>query len=91
MTAILKMIITKFWPVIIPFLLYLMWLSYVRMKNKEGKKIPFGAGPIKQVMYSMIALTFICLFYLLITTSSKDRKFVPTKIEGGVIVPSHVE
>lgn len=91
MTAILKFIIAKFWPVIIPLLLYVMWLTYVRIKNKEGEKVNINKKHVKAVIYSMLITTIACLIYFFASTSPDKRTFVPTRIENGVIVPSQVK
>lgn len=91
MIAIIKFIIAKFWPVLIPLLLYFIWLAYARIKNKSGEKIKFLDGPVKTLFISMVITAFLCVIYIFVTTTSHDKKYVPIKIENGKLIPSHIE
>ena len=91
MTAILKFIITKLWPILIPLVLYLIWLIYARITHKEGKKPTIGDGHFKQVIFSMLAIAVMIFVYLFVIIEQKDESYVPSTFEDGHLVPSRVE
>lgn len=90
----LKLLITRFWPVLVPILLYVAWLWYVRRKAaKAGETQPtFFDGPW---LWAVMASLLLCIggFIMLGLTQEglSEGHYVPAKLVGGKIMPGHAE
>lgn len=86
----LKLLITRFWPVLLPLALYLAWLAYARRKaGKKGEDKPgFFEGPwLWPTMASLVL--FICAFlWLGLTQEPVDGLYVPAHMQDGKLVPA---
>ncbi len=87
MIGIIKIILAKFWPVLIPFFIYLAGLFFVKIMKKKGKKLPFD-GNLKWLLYLMFVVCFASFYFLMKNMDTVTESYVPTKIEAGKIVPS---
>jgi hypothetical protein len=92
----LKLIVTRFWPVLLPLCIYLAWLWLARRKaRKHGHGEPgFFDGPwLLAVVASLLLL--ILAFVMLGVSSSADAvtegRYVPARVVNGEIVPAHIE
>jgi quinol-cytochrome oxidoreductase complex cytochrome b subunit len=90
MTAILKLILTKLWPILIPLLLYVMWLFYCKYIRKD-KKVDIFAPPFGWVIASMAVIAVLMMAWISIEQQKSEESYVPTRVEGGKIVPSQTE
>lgn len=90
----LRLLVTRFWPVLVPILLYVAWLWYARRKAaKAGAVSPgFFDGPW---LWAVTASLLLCIggFIMLGLTleGQGEGKYVPAKLVGDTIVPGHVE
>jgi len=76
MSAIFQLLF-KFWPILIPFILYFIWLRLARVKAKDGKKPKFGEGPFKWAVYSALGLMVLMLVYLFFFVGGyKDDEYI---------------
>lgn len=83
----------RFWPVLIPLLVYLVWMRKVQDRARvAGQPIPrFRDGPwFKAVVASLITGIAIFLFFGL-TQKSVKGDYIPPRLEGGKIVEGHVQ
>lgn len=90
----LRLLVTRFWPALVPVLLYVAWLWYARRKAaKAGEAQPgFFDGPW---LWAVMASLLLCIggFIVLGLTQGglEEGDYVPAKLVDGKIVPSHVE
>ncbi|MDB2414467.1 hypothetical protein N9W34_01700 [Rickettsiales bacterium] len=92
MLAIFKIIITKFWPALIPALLYLIWLFYARKKAADKEKKPkLGEGPIILTVSSILIISLLCILYIFIDVYGESETYIPSHFEGNELVPSKVK
>lgn len=92
----LRLLVTRFWPVLLPIFLYLLWLVLARRKaRKNGADVPsFFDGPwLMAVVASLLIL--IVAFVMLGAAASSDHvtegTYVPAKLVDGKIIPAHIE
>lgn len=88
--------IFRFWPVVIPLLIYWMWLVVVRRRAaKAGQQPPgFRDGPWYWAVLASLLTAVGCFLYLGFTVSRTDSlkgQYVPPHVENNRLVPGHVE
>ncbi len=92
-----RILISYILPLILPFLLYSIWLGVHRRRRRAaGAALPEGWGlrdaPWTWLFISGIALLGASLVGLaLLGSSPPSAKYVPPSIVDGEIVPSHTE
>ena len=83
----------RFWPVLIPFVVYIIWLRRVGSKATiDGKPVlRFRDGPWYWVVLSSLLIGIGCL--LLLGSSEENQKgdYVPPHMKDGKMVPGSVE
>lgn len=82
----------RFWPVLIPLLVYIIWLQVVGRKAvKEGRAKPlFREGPWYWVVIATLAMAMLCFVVLGISIDGSKGVYVPPHMENGVMVPGTV-
>jgi hypothetical protein len=90
MAAILKFILTRLWPVLIPILLYLLWLAYWRKIRKNKDISPFGPA-FTWMLATTGVIVATMLIWSVVTVTNLDESYVPTVIKDGALIPSQVE
>jgi hypothetical protein len=84
----LKLIISKFWPVLIPIIIFLIWQFFILPKIKTNKdKKALMAKYLLTVSILIILISSLLLFFLK-ESANKTRYYQPAKIEGGKIKPA---
>ena len=87
-----KLLITKFWPVLIPVILYLIWYLIKKSKKENDKNLVlFVDGPVKLVFYSTTVILVFCFVYMFINLERKEETYIPSRVENGKIIPSSVK
>jgi hypothetical protein len=83
----------RFWPVLIPLLVYLVWFKVVERKAvKAGKPAPlFREGPWYWVVIATFGMAFLCFVWLGASIDNAKGKYVPPHMDAGVLVPGKVE
>lgn len=92
----LKLLVVRFWPVLLPILIYLLWLVLARRKaHKKGDPLPtFFDGPWIWTVVATLALAiggFVFLGALSTKDNSTEGRYVPAKVIDGKIIPGHKE
>ena len=87
MSLIIKLLLSRLWPVFLPIIFYFLWFLICKYVLKRDVKI--GDGYFRPTIFLSAALLFICLVIMFFNT--KNEHYVPTKIIDGKLVPSHVE
>lgn len=88
----LKLLILRFWPVLLPVLFYLAWLAFARRKaGKSGEKKPgFFDGPWLWPVVATLLLTMGAFLWLGFSAQEVDGIYVPAQQVDGKIIPGHV-
>lgn len=86
----LKVLITKFWPVLIPIAAYLIWLAVMRRRAEAGKELPkFGDGPFKHLIVSIIIVSIACFIWLFYSIDNYGGEYVKGHMEKGEYIRGH--
>jgi len=89
----LRMLLVRFWPVILPIAAYALWLFLARRKARKAgvEKIPkLGDGPWFSAVISA-AFIMIALFLYLGFSAQKGTEYVPSHVENGSIIPGYLK
>jgi hypothetical protein len=83
----------RFWPVLIPLLVYVLWFEIVGRKAvKAGQAKPlFREGPWYWLVISMLGTALACFVLLGASIENHQGKYTPPHMENGVMVPGIVE
>ncbi len=90
----IKLLLLRLWPALIPLLLYLMWLYYRKRQAAKGIETP--PELLRGVRFWMLVASFVLLvisFLILDFTrpAHREGKYVPPKYEDGKLTPAHSE
>ncbi|MBI1237049.1 MAG: hypothetical protein GC188_10245 [Alphaproteobacteria bacterium] len=82
----------RFWPVLIPLLVYLIWHAYTRRKAlKSGQTPPrFRDGPWFWIVLLSLGTGFACFVSVAMMTEPQKGDYQPPHMENGVLVPGRV-
>ena len=83
----------RFWPVLIPFLVYVLWFRLVARKaRKEGRDLPhFRDGPLYWLVFASLGMALVCFLWLGASIENHTGDYVPPHMDNGVMVPGTVE
>lgn len=83
----------RFYPVLLPLLLYLSWLYIVRKRAvRKGETPPrFRDGPVFWLLMSSLVIAVLCFVFLGFSTQGTKGVYQPPHMEGGKLVPSQVK
>ncbi len=89
----LSLFFFRFWPVLIPVVVYWIWFkTHVNKAKKEGKPAPrFRDGPWYWLVLSSLLVGIACFVGLGMSSLGAKGKYTPPRMENGVLVPGHVE
>jgi polyferredoxin len=89
----LSLFLFRFWPVLIPVVVYWLWFkTHVNKAKKNDLPIPrFRDGPWYWLVLSSLLLGVLCFVGLGAATPSLKGKYIPPHMENGVLIPGHVE
>lgn len=85
-------ILIRFWPVLIPVLLCLLWILHKRRKAvRAGEVMPrFSEGPWYWVAIASIVIAVVCFMVLGLSNTPVTGTYEPAHVEGGKIIPGSV-
>ena len=87
----LREFLTLFLPLVLPTVLYLVWLRAVRWSEGAGA-VWWRGMPWVWLIASGVALTALLLFVVTVHFgTSVPGRYVPPHVEGGQIVPGYIE
>lgn len=83
----------RFWPALIPFLLYVLWFIVVRHKAvMAGKEPPrFRDGPMYWMVIATLLVAGLCFVALGMSQSGVKGKYIPAHMENGKLIPAQVK
>ena len=82
----------RFWPVLIPLMVYFLWLYYVgRKATIEGRPIlRFRDGPWYWLVLSTLLVGIGCMVLLGTSVEGHKGMYVPPHMQDGKLVPGQV-
>jgi uncharacterized membrane protein len=88
----MSLFLFRFWPVLLPFLIYILWFYTVGCKvTIDGKPVMrFRDGPWYWIVLSSLVIGIACMIYFGATTEGQKGDYVPPHMENGVLVPGHI-
>ena len=87
----LSLIITKFWPVLIPLVLYIIWLLYKKKKTK-GAGTPIVEDKVfNYVIVAMIIILLTGFAFIVLNIKKEDKTYVPMRYEDNKLIPGEVK
>lgn len=89
----LRLLIVHFWPILLPLLLYLLWLVLARRKaTKAGEALPvFFDGPWLWTVMATLGLAIGGFIVLgLSAKGDAEGRYVPARVVDGKIIPAHI-
>ncbi len=89
----IKLLLLRFWPVLIPVLVYWLWLRTVAAKaRKEGKPAPlFRDGPWYWLVLASLGMAVLCFLFWGGSGEAVKGDYIPPHVENGKVIPGHVE
>ena len=89
----LRLLLFRFWPVLIPLLVYWLWRkAVVRKATKAGVAVPpFHDAHWYWLVLSSLAIGVLCFVFWGATTESVKGTYIPPHMENGAMVSGHVE
>lgn len=90
----LRLILFRFWPVLIPLIAYWLWWRMVgRKATIDGKPVMrFRDGPWYWAVLSSLLIAVACFIFLgQEATRGTTGNYIPPHMENGAIVPGQVE
>ncbi len=85
----------RFYQVLLPLILYLLWLYFVRRRaRKNGETLPsFRDGSIFWLLMSSLLIAVLCFLVLAFSVDRDVNKgsYQPPQMEGGKLIPSQVK
>ena len=82
----------RFWPVVIPTLLYCFWLFFARARaRKSGAPLPhFRDGPVYWLVIATLAVAMLCFIVMGVTREDHKGAYQPPHMENGTVTPAQV-
>ena len=89
----IRFILFRFWPALLPLIVYLIWHAYkVKAAKKVGVQPPrFRDGPIYWMIIACFALAAGCFLVLALEIEPQKGHYVPPMMRDGKLIPGHVE
>ena len=89
----LRLLLFRFWPVLIPLIVYWLWYrTHVAKAIKDGKPAPrFRDGPWYWLVLSTLLAAVGCFIWWGASTEQVQGRYIPAHMENGTLIPGHVE
>jgi hypothetical protein len=88
----LKILLFRFWPVLIPLVVYWLWhRTHVAKAIRDNKPVPhFRDGPWYWMVLATLLVSVGCFVWWSASTEQAKGHYVPAHMEKGTLVPGHV-
>lgn len=89
----LRLILLRFWPVLLPLLFYAFWMLHCQRKaEKTGQPVPaFKDGPWVLAVTATMILAIIGFVLLRTSSEALDGTYIPAHMENGKLVPAEIQ
>ncbi|TAE81137.1 MAG: hypothetical protein EAZ74_06275 [Alphaproteobacteria bacterium] len=91
----MRIFLLRLWPVLLPFLLYLVWIIIITRRARDGR--PISEHLCASVRFWTILSSFMMVVVSLLLWRMADDapqtsgRYVPAHMQDGQLVPAHVE
>lgn len=88
----LRLFLSRFWPVTLPLIIYVLWMIYRQRKAKKlGHPVPaLKDGPWVWAVAASILLAIGGFLALGLTAEQTDGTYIPAHMENGELIPARV-
>ena len=89
----LRLLIFRFWPVLIPLAIYVVWFYAVGRKTTiDGMPVKhFRDGPWYRITLASLLIAVLCFILWGSFEENRTGHYIPPHTENGTIIPGHVE
>lgn len=89
----MSLFLLRFWPVLLPLLVYLWWLQVVRRKAIKAGLPPlaFRDGPWFWVVVASLVVGVTLLMVMGLSNKRLTGNYIPPYVNNGKIIEGHVE
>ncbi len=90
----IKLLIYRFWPVLLPIILYLVWHELRKKKAKKQGQPPaeIHEGPWLAALLASLVIAIGCVLWFALTTESHNNvSYHPAYIEDGKIIRGYTK
>ncbi len=87
----LKLILLRAWPALIPIIIYLGWLYYMKKRAGDGEKPPvevFRSPLYWTLILSALMVMASFVFYGISMEPRRDGQYVPPSFDGETLSPA---
>jgi len=83
----------RLWPVLIPLLVYVIWMIAVRRKARlKGEPLPhFREGPWFWAVVTSLAIGIVLFLSFGLSHEENKGTYIPPRTVDGKIIPGHIE
>lgn len=84
--------ILRFWPVLIPLVVYVLWIMRVRRRAAaNGEPVPrFRDGPWYWAVLASLGVALLCFLWIGASQEAGRGSYVPPHMENGVLMPGKI-
>ncbi len=89
----IKLIILRFWPALIPLAIYVGWLVYLK-KRAKSKEVPpemYRTPLYWSLILSAFLIVASFVFFGMSMEPNRGEHYVPPRYENNTLVPGHTE
>jgi uncharacterized membrane protein len=89
----MALFLLRFWPVLVPLLVYLAWMQIVRRKaQKAGQPLPhFRDGPWFWMIVASLCIAVFMFVFLGLSHEAVRGEYEPPHMENGKIISGKVK
>ena len=89
----IKLLLTRFWIVLIPLILYFAWMAYARRRARKAGDVEPGLleGPWVTTALITLGLVIASFLWLGLSYDELEGTYIPTHLSNGEVVPARVE
>lgn len=88
----MSLFLFRFWPVLVPLFIYLLWLWQKRRRaGKAGEKKPgFRDGPWYIAVLASLATGLVMFLFLGLSSPPQKGEYIPPHLEDGKLVDGKI-
>lgn len=88
----LRILLTYFWPVLIPLVLYTLWFIWARRQEEEGKDpLEWTDGPWAMTLIVTLLVAILCFIPVIKNKTVHKDSYQPAQFKDGKLIPGKIE